>query len=757
MISLLAIVRRETGAFFHSAMAPVVLTGFLVLTGFSFTLYVFSFSDASQAALTAGQRGAYLNVTEGVFRPLFLYMVFFVLLFLPAVTMRLFSAEYRSRRYDLITSWPVSDGGWVVGKWLSAVVVAAALVGACGAFMAAIALLGKPEPGPLLGAAGGVFLLAAATAAWGTAFSALFSYQLVAYLLTFAMMAGLLLAGYAETFLPTALGRQLAELALLEHVQRFARGVLDSRDVIYLVGLTIFGLVLATQALAARRLAAGRRLARVGPTVALGLVLLAVQLLASRYPLTIDLTPDRRYSLAPQTVQILDSLAAGRDLLGEGEVTQRRDIVVYAFYSATDPASRNVAVLLQAMTDRSRRFRYEMVDPERDIERVREFGVTNTRTVVVASGEQAVSLLEPGESELISAVYRLVTGARPVIYFVHGHGEHLLDSEEVGGYARADELLRSQGYDVQLLRLAELLEIPSDAAVVVLAGPKNAPLPEELAAIDRFIAGGGALLALLDPTMPDEIRTWMVRYGVEPAGDVLVSADRANRQFGVGARTIVVYEGYGRHAITRGMEGVATIFPLAQSLADVPAEIPAVGNQILRTGPLTWSERDPDSRYSGRAEFDRETDVPGPLPFGVALQVDIGRGNEGSGPDLRRPRAPSRDRGATATEGDGSGTGRPNSIFDEKSFARLVVIGNSEFASNANLGLFGNRDFLLNTFGWLAREEVLIQLRGRDLVSRPVVLTAEQKEMLGWGSVLIWPLLVGAGSLILVLRHRRSR
>jgi ABC-type uncharacterized transport system involved in gliding motility auxiliary subunit len=84
------------------------------------------------------------------------------------------------------------------------------------------------------------------------------------------------------------------------------------------------------------------------------------------------------------------------------------------------------------------------------------------------------------------------------------------------------------------------------------------------------------------------------------------------------------------------------------------------------------------------------------------------------------------------------------------------MIGNSEFATNANLGLYGNRDLLLNIMGWLAREELLIDIRGRDLTSQPVVLRQDQKELLGWSCVVGWPLAVGVGSLVLVLRHRRK-
>ena len=133
---------------------------------------------------------------------------------------------------------------------------------------------------------------------------------------------------------------------------------------------------------------------------------------------------------------------------------------------------------------------------------------------------------------------------------------------------------------------------------------------------------------------------------------------------------------------------------------------------------LTWAERDPETRFTGRARFDSGVDAQGPLDLGMVLEVRLD-------PAAERP-------------------------------GRMVVIGNSEFLTNANINLGGNRDLLLNALGWLAREETLIELRGKDPLSQPLVLSATQKRVLGWGSVLGWPLFVGGLAAAVVLRHRRS-
>jgi len=74
---------------------------------------------------------------------------------------------------------------------------------------------------------------------------------------------------------------------------------------------------------------------------------------------------------------------------------------------------------------------------------------------------------------------------------------------------------------------------------------------------------------------------------------------------------------------------------------------------------------------------------------------------------------------------------------------RLVLIGSSGFVTNANIGLYGNRDLPMNLLGWLAQEEDLLDIRGRRASFQPLLLDDRTKEWLGWVSVLIWPGLVG--------------
>ena len=308
MSRMMAIARRETEAFFHSPMGPMVLVGFLVAVGLFFTIFLLGYSEMSLTALQSPRTGNYLNLAEGLFRPLVSNTVFFLLFLVPAITMRLFSPEYSSGRYDLIASWPVADRTWVLGKWLSALAVGLVMILSSLAYFAVVWFLGSPEIGPAAAAILGGILFMASLAAWGVLASAMFSHQMVAYFLAFVWSLVFFLVGVLERFVPLPFGTVAAELSLLGHFERFSQGVVDSRDILYFVLLTAVPLVIANAVLRSRRQPA-RRGGGTWSVPLLAVVLaLAVYVLGQEFVWTADLTGNKRYSLAPQTQQILDRL-----------------------------------------------------------------------------------------------------------------------------------------------------------------------------------------------------------------------------------------------------------------------------------------------------------------------------------------------------------------------------------------------------------------------------------------------------------------
>jgi ABC-2 type transport system permease protein len=712
---ILAIFRREQRAAFTSTMVPVVVTGFLVLTGLFWYLFVLAYSEMSAATLASG-RLAFLDLHAGVFHRLYGLVVIFFIFLLPAITMRLLSSEYRSGRYELLASWPVTDRRWILGKWLSALAVVAVLLAGAVFYFGLTWVLGglgehtvRPDWQPLLTSLLGLMLLAGAVTAWGLAASALFEHQAAAYFVGFAVAMALSLLSELEPLLPGLLGQAAAQLALRDHFLRFAGGVIDLRDVVYYLGLAAVGLAVAEAALAQRRLQAARR---GGPWAAVLMVLAVavfLQAVAARRPLSVDLTPTRLYSLAPQTERILDSLDRPRSG-PDGQTLPPAEVEALAFYHNLDGARENIQARLRAFGDRDRHLAWRVLDPNHEPELVREHGVSQARTVVLLCEGRRRLLLDPDEAQLAGALYRIATDTRPVVYWLQGHGEARPDLEEGGGASVLAGLLIDAGYDLRPLNLPERLHLPEDAAAVIWPGPKFDPAPEVLDLLGDYLRQGGGMAAFFGPGTPPAVRRWTEAFNVRQRDDVVIAPNRAGAYAGVGLRTVVTVDGYTSHPAVRSLKGNATTFPLVQTLASVGEDPPGIRREMLiLTPPDTWAETDPATRYSGLPSFDPASDRRGPQLFAAAVRF-APAGEEPGGPR------------------DG----------------RLVLLGSSGFVTNGNILQYANRDLALNIVGWLAAEEDLLGIRGRRASFQPLVLPEGARNWLGVVAVLAWPGLVGA-------------
>ena len=125
----------------------------------------------------------------------------------------------------------------------------------------------------------------------------------------------------------------------------------------------------------------------------------------------------------------------------------------------------------------------------------------------------------------------------------------------------------------------------------------------------------------------------MARWRVGLTGDVLIDVERVGANRGISARTIIVEEGYGDHEVVKSLKGMATVFPLVQTLTPVgePDSV-TVGAVILQSSDQTWAESDPDTRFSGRPSYNREVDGKGPLPVGMVLEIKLGAAEIPAGP-----------------------------------------------------------------------------------------------------------------------------
>ena len=247
------IFKKEMRLYFTSPVAYVVVTIFLLIAGYFFYSIFAFFTLASMQSAMNPAMARDLNVTDSVMRPLFSNVSVILLLLLPLLTMRLFAEERRSGTIELLLTFPVRDGAVLIGKYLAAFALYAVMLGLTVLYPGIVAYFARLETGPVFTGYLGLLLMGAAFIAVGIFTSSLTENQIVAAITTFGTLLIFWILGWSADYAGGAVGRVLQHLSILEHNESFAKGVLDTKDIIYYLNFTILALFLALRSLEARR------------------------------------------------------------------------------------------------------------------------------------------------------------------------------------------------------------------------------------------------------------------------------------------------------------------------------------------------------------------------------------------------------------------------------------------------------------------------------------------------------------------------
>ena len=428
-----------------------------------------------------------------------------------------------------------------------------------------------------------------------------------------------------------------------------------------------------------------------------------------------DMTAGGQYTLARQTITVLNEL--------------KDPIKVIGFFTA-NPAllgSRDQAQnLLTEYRVQSNLITYEFVDMEEKPGVARQYGVTQAGTMVFAQGDRRKLVLSVSEQDFTGAILNVTGTAQPVIYFIVGHGEHDLLSEENSGYSFVRDGLIADNYLVFPINLSSMTSIPDDAALLVIAGPKRAFLPPEIAMINEHLDDNGKLLFLANPGLPEEFAPVLARWGIAIQEGSLIDG----ASFVQPDMTTPAIQGnqYVPSVITR--EIAATFFPGAIGMT---VDIPEDDNDHVFVTALAIStfqsylEKTPST-----LEFDVNVDEFGPFP--LALSV------EASKPIGQRPDSPTVTADGTPDLGE--------------TYTRLLVFADSDFASNEFFYSLGNSDLFLNSVNWLTEQEQLISIRPKPAAFRRLVVTQRDWNVILYTTVGFWPLMVLLGGAFAWWRRR---
>ncbi len=248
-----AVFKKEMRLYFTSPVAYVVFTFFLLIVGYFFySIFAFYNLTSIQAAMNPAFARD-LNVTDAIMRPLFSNTGIILLFVMPMLTMRLFAEEKRSGTIELLLTFPVRDGEVLLGKFAAALALFLMLLAFTALYPAIVGYFTPVEWGPLLSGYLGLVLLGGAFLAVGVLVSSLTENQIVAGFATFGILLGFWIIGWSADLAGGNWRGLFQYLSILEHLDNFGKGVIETKDVVYYLSLIALALFLTLRALESKR------------------------------------------------------------------------------------------------------------------------------------------------------------------------------------------------------------------------------------------------------------------------------------------------------------------------------------------------------------------------------------------------------------------------------------------------------------------------------------------------------------------------
>lgn len=391
-----------------------------------------------------------------------------------------------------------------------------------------------------------------------------------------------------------------------------------------------------------------------------------------------DLTEDKSNTLAKETLQALTTLP--------GKVTAT------GFYSSRTDNTSAKELLQRFKTNSNGKFDYNFVDPDQNPVAARQAGVTGDGKILLTMGDQKEVAASASETELTRSLIRLINPTARVVYFLQGHGEASLEKATGNtqiSFSIAKETLASKNYTVNSLNLLTTNKIPDDALAIIIAGPLKPISSQEIALLKKYVDAGGSLVVMDNPTIAADPNASTATSTSTEVNDPLV--DYLKNDWGItldndvildlnGQQPLFATSAYGgTHPITQNMNsGYVVIMPQARSIETAqtaPDGITLTG--LIFTSDKSWGEMDL-SGQADKVKYDDGVDILGPLTMAASGENATTKG-------------------------------------------RVVVMGNSLFASDDYFDVYGNGNMFINSVDWAAEQENIINITPRSSTPRSLL------------------------------------
>jgi ABC-type uncharacterized transport system involved in gliding motility auxiliary subunit len=426
--------------------------------------------------------------------------------------------------------------------------------------------------------------------------------------------------------------------------------------------------------------------------------------LSTRYSFDADWTSSGRNTLSIDSRQLLDEMPD--------------PIHVTAFATENALVREHIRDLIGRYQRYKPNVELTFVNPDAEPDRVRELGITLDGELLLAYQGRSEKVQSLSEQTLTNTLLRVARQKQRKVSFLSGHGERDPLGQANHDLGKFGQLLEQKGIILDTLKLAETPEIPADTNLLVIADPRIVLLPGEIQLVHRYLQAGGNLLWLVEPGTVAGLDPVAEALGIEFLPGTIV--DATTQLFGIDNPAFALITAYPMHPVTREMTSL-TLYPQATAL-DVSAPQEWQAEPLLTTLDRAWTEIGP---MSGTIRFDEDSDERmGPLDIGFVF----------------------------------SRAKNKKDVGDEENSAeqRAIVIGDSDFLSNAYLGNGGNVELGLNLINWLNHDDQFITVTARTASDVNLELGKTAQIVIGFGFLFGMPLfLLSTGAAIWWRRRNR--
>lgn len=249
--NVLAIADKELRSYFASPIAYIIIGLFALLFGWFFYVYLMSFVQRSTGM--AGMGGGATNINQDMIRYVLMNSAVIILFVMPMITMRTYAEEKRSGTIELLLTSPLTDVQIILGKFFGAMGLYAAMLLVTLLDMGILFIYGNPEWRPIASGYLGLLLMGGCFISLGLLISSLTKNQIVAGVITFAVFLMLWVINWiGDQSGPTT--RVIVNyLSIVDHFDDFARGIIDTKHLVYYLSFITFGLFLTAKSVDSER------------------------------------------------------------------------------------------------------------------------------------------------------------------------------------------------------------------------------------------------------------------------------------------------------------------------------------------------------------------------------------------------------------------------------------------------------------------------------------------------------------------------